>query len=196
MMMFVLVSCKAVSVVAVLRGLIDAIQPIKMKSKPTLLLLFLLIGMMNCFAQPLALSDLEGKWYILQTDFPMWLSGKRTAPTFNYQLLDGKQVLQDKVLFMKNNKEKSIQGVDYPANSDNTAFVWRGKGLLRLLKSKWEIVYMNPGMQWAIIYFEKTLFTPRGFDVIARQKQITKDQQQLIEDKLMELHIMGLQPID
>lgn len=39
------------------------------------------------------LHDLEGKWYIHQSNFPMWLKGDKTSPAFNYiPLLKRKKV--------------------------------------------------------------------------------------------------------
>lgn len=142
------------------------------------------------------LVSLEGRWHIVQTDFPMWLTGKRIAPTFNYKLLNKeKPVLSDKVMFLKNGKQKSISGFDHPTNIEQTAFVWRGKGLLGILKSKWKILCIDPEQQWAIIYFEKTLFTPDGYDVIAREKQLSQAQNQSIQLKLKELNVTGLTQI-
>ncbi len=164
-----------------------------MESRLVLVAIFLLTTVQIGVAQiKLDLSTLEGKWHIIQTDFPMWLKGNKTAPTFNYGLLDRKElVLSDRVTFLKNGKEKSIRGFDRPVDAEQTAFIWRGKGFLSLLKSKWNILHLDSEHYWAIIYFERTLFTPEGYDVIAREKDLDQSQLESIELKLKALGISG-----
>ncbi len=69
--------------------------------------------------------------------------------------------------------------------------MWRGDGLLALLKSKWNILYLDPAGTWAIIHFEKTLFTPEGYDVMARSGQLTEKVRQQIQEKLAELGLFS-----
>jgi hypothetical protein len=121
----------------------------------------------------LSLTDLEGTWHILASNFPMWKNGSRKEPTFNYTLFrrDGKDFLLDEVKFMKNGKANTIAGYDSATNTANTAFTWKGKGILFFFKSHWEISWMNERKDMAVIRFTKTLFTPAGFDIIAREKE-------------------------
>jgi len=137
------------------------------------------------------LQTLEGKWYIVLSNFPMWLKGDKTNPTFNYKIAekDGTWGLIDEVKYTQNGRIKAINGFDKPLNSENTAFEWRGNGLLSLLSSKWQILYVDTTDQWAIIYFEKTLFTPKGYDVICREKQPNMLIMKKIEEKLSKLKI-------
>lgn len=137
------------------------------------------------------LQTLEGKWYIILSNFPMWLKGDKTNPTFNYKVAekDGTWGLKDEVKYIQNGRTKSINGFDKPLNSENTAFEWRGNGLLSLLSSKWQILYVDTTDQWVIIYFEKTLFTPKGYDVICREKQPNALIMKKIEEKLSKLKI-------
>lgn len=137
------------------------------------------------------LRDLEGKWYINQSNFPMWLKGDKTSPTFNYTLLKKKKgiYLSDKVSYLKNGKTKSINGIDKPLDTTNREFVWRGNGLLSLLNSKWEILHLELNEQWAIIFFKQTLFTPQGYDVISREPILSPEVAQKIEATLIELGI-------
>jgi hypothetical protein len=139
----------------------------------------------------ISLSDLEGRWYIVQSNFPMWLKGDKTSPSLNYTVERRGTTtgLRDEVLSWKRGKEQSILGFDTPLDSTNTRFVWRGNGLLRLLQSAWEIVYMDAANEWAIIHFEKTMFTPEGYDVIARSKQLSAHSLELIRAKLSEIGI-------
>ena len=137
------------------------------------------------------LQALEGKWYIILSNFPMWLKGDKTNPTFNYKKAerDGVLALIDEVKYTQNGRTKSINGFDKPLNAENTSFEWRGNGLLSLLSSKWQVLYLDTIENWAIIYFEKTLFTPKGYDVICREKQPNALIMRKIEEKLRELKI-------
>lgn len=124
--------------------------------------------------QDITLHQLEGTWFIQMTNFPMWLKGDKKEPTFNYTITEksGKKVLYDVVTYVKNGKNKSIIGYDYPVDASNTSFVWRGKGILFFLKSKWKLIHFDEDQDWALIYFEKTLFTPEGYDVISRKEEL------------------------
>lgn len=146
----------------------------------------------------LSLSDLEGRWYILLSNFPMWLKGDKTSPSLNYRLevRAGVHGLRDEVIAWKNGKQSSIVGFDTPLDGTNHTFEWRGKGLLSVLTSRWEIVHLNAEEEWAIIHFEKTLFTPEGYDVIARSNILSQELLTSIRSALRELGITAeLQPI-
>ena len=136
-------------------------------------------------------NELAGKWYVVQSNFPMWLKGKKTNPTFNYSRVvkKNKPVLLDEVRYTKKSKQKAIIGYDHPVNETNRSFVWRGKGILGFLKSKWSILYLDQNGQWAIIQFKKTLFTPKGVDVISRSKKLTSMLEKEVREKLSELGI-------
>jgi hypothetical protein len=53
-----------------------------------------------------------------------------------------------------------------------TCFKWRGRGLLLLITSSWQLLGLHGATPaapaWAVTYFEKTLFTPTGIDIYAR----------------------------
>jgi lipocalin len=137
------------------------------------------------------LQELEGRWYINQSNFPMWLKGDKTKPTLNYTLQEkgGKKGLLDAVEYEQNGKAKSIQGFDSILDAHNTKFLWRGKGLLSLLTSEWSILHLAPSQEWALIYFKKTLFTPKGYDVISRSKTLSTEQIQAVDQQLKNLGI-------
>lgn len=121
----------------------------------------------------------------------MWLKGDKTSPSLNYTVETKGAVtgLRDEVISQKRGKSQSIVGFDTPLDSTNTRFVWRGKGLLSLLASSWEIVCADMTAGWAIMHFEKTLFTPEGYDVIARRKQLSPEMLANIEAALRECGI-------
>ncbi|MBA4851107.1 lipocalin family protein [Emticicia sp. BO119] len=122
-------------------------------------------------------SALVGAWFVCYSSFPMWLEGDKTNPEFNYTVSNrkGEKVLSDEVKYLKKGKEKTIEGYDYPDKKDSSAFIWHGKGILGLLKSKWRVALMDPKGEWAVIAFSRTLFTPEGVDIISRTPEITED---------------------
>jgi hypothetical protein len=142
----------------------------------------------------LTLELLAGTWYIHYTNFPMWLKGDKQNPTFNYSISsrNGKPGLMDVVRYTKNGKVKEIVGFDTPLNDENTSFKWRGKGMLTLFTSKWEIKHYDKDLEWALIYFSKTLATPEGYDVITRKPQLDPGQEAAIVGKLNELGLVNL----
>jgi len=139
----------------------------------------------------LKLEELEGEWFINMSNFPMWLKGDKTNPRFNYSIVEknSKIGLSDKVDFIENGREKSILGYDTPLNPNYTKFRWRGKGMLKLLKSNWEIIYYDKDEEWILLYFEKTLFTPKGYDVISRKPRLALETESIIRKKLKNLGI-------
>lgn len=146
----------------------------------------------------LSLADLEGRWYILLSNFPVWLKGDKTNPSLNYTVETKGAVtgLRDEVISQKQGKPQSIIGFDTPLDGANRTFEWRGKGLLSVLRSRWEIVYLSAKGEWAIIHFEKTLFTPEGYDVIARSNIVSQELLASIRSALRECGITAeLQPI-
>lgn len=145
---------------------------------------------------------LVGTWFICSTNFPMWLKGDKQNPTFNYTLTEkqGNQVLLDVVKYTKNGKERSIVGYDYPDGKNDRAFIWRGKVLLSVAKSKWQVVMMDEKEGWAVIHFSKTLFTPEGIDIISRQPRLGADKLAEIkgmmkEDPMLNKHLTTLEDL-
>jgi len=161
-----------------------------MKLKLILFLLFLCHYSSAQTNPKLQLSELQGTWFVKMTNFPMWLKGNKTKPQINYSLVqkNGKNYLLDKVNFEKKGKQKSIIGYDESINENNTQFVWRGKGILKILKSEWEIVHFNRQQEWMLIAFKKTLFTPKGYDILSHQKSLSIAAQQEIEKVLAQLN--------
>ena len=137
------------------------------------------------------LARLEGTWYVNLSNFKMWLKGNKHNPSFTYTIATKKNVvgLKDDVSYHKNKKQKHIIGFDKPLNDQATSFVWCGKGLLTLFKSKWQIIFQTE--EWTLIHFEKTLATAEGYDVISRQKNMNADMVNAIRIKLKELGIIN-----
>ncbi|MCD8030911.1 MAG: hypothetical protein LUF85_08870 [Bacteroides sp.] len=111
--------------------------------------------------------DLTGKWYVLYSNFPMWLKGNKKNPSFHYGV-PANGSFSDTVEYVQNGRIKKMEGTD---TIQDNKFIWRGKGLLKFVKSQWEIMDYSQKDGIAIIHFDKTLFTPQGYDVISRQKK-------------------------
>ncbi|MFN8344086.1 MAG: lipocalin family protein [Spirosomataceae bacterium] len=147
------------------------------------------------------LTLLVGTWFIHATNFPMWLKGDKVNPTFNYSLVAEREgVLLDEVKYRQNGKEKSIVGYDTQNSSDSSVFVWRGKGLLHLLKSEWKVALMDEAGQWAVIRFSKTLFTPEGVDIISRSSSLSpatleQIKTKMAQDTVLKKHILSIKTL-
>lgn len=148
--------------------------------KTFLLFLSLLAFHTYCPAQsqPLRLADFSGKWHVHFTSFPMWLGTRRQHPTLNYTVAErrGKSGLHDVVSYRKNGKTKHITGFDTPLDSTLARFSWRGKGLLGLLSSRWEVAYVSPERDFMVLKFTKTFLTAGGYDLIGRDSTLTRVQ--------------------
>lgn len=110
---------------------------------------------------------LPGTWNVVATNFPMWLTGERLSPRFEYGLISSDPlVLSDEVAYLQaDGQSKSIVGVDTWRGDE---FVWRGKGLLRLFASHWSIAGLSDDGSVAVVRFSKSLVTPAGVDIIVR----------------------------
>lgn len=135
-------------------------------------------------ASKLTLHDLRGEWYIVMSNFPMWLKGDKLCPRFNYDIEVRNNIigLKDEVSYIQHNRFKTINGFDKPLNSANTEFEWRGEGLLKLISSKWSVRNFDMVKKaWMIIEFKSTLFTPAGIDIISRTPTLPAMKLQLIK---------------
>lgn len=109
-------------------------------------------------------SALVGTWHVVASNFPMWLDGTKTKPTFTYGVLPG-GTLSDVVRYEENGAVGYVEGTD---TQDGTHFTWRGTGALIFFTSEWDVAELDPNGEWAVIVFGRTLATPEGVDVITR----------------------------
>jgi hypothetical protein len=91
---------------------------------------------------------------------------------------------------LDSDKRKEIHGFDTPDTEVPASYKWRGKGLLKVASSRWEILgYGQEEGGWAVTYFQKTLFTPAGIDVYAKKHGG-------FSNELFEKIIAGLKQLD
>ncbi len=125
------------------------------------------------------ISLLEGKWYVVATNFPMWHKEKNVNPNLNYTNFrenNGKLIFDDCVMYSKNKTPKKIKGKDKQKNSNELEFVWRGNGLLKLFRSKWKVIANDKEGRWIAIYSTRTLVSPEGVDIVARNKNLSESE--------------------
>jgi hypothetical protein len=131
----------------------------------------------------MASINLEGRWFIHYTNFPMWLKGDKLHPSLNYRWIEQKGwlVLDDQVVYTtRKGKEQTIRGISSPTSVDNKEFIWRGKGWLSWVTSRWSIVKVNQEQEWMAIAFLKTWFTPAGVEVISKQPILEEEAKEAI----------------
>ena len=121
---------------------------------------------------PPSVDFFKGLWHVVHATLPMWKKNRNV--TIMYTPLDGSPGAWDNLVSYQplgSDKNKTVRGLEHPDLEVPAKWKWRGKGLLMIASSQWEILgYGHEEGGWAVIFFEKTLFTPAGIDVLARQK--------------------------
>ncbi len=143
-----------------------------------------------------AVEWLPGTWHVLATNFPMWLKGDKLQPTFTYTTLaDGR--LLDEVRYRRKDDGavETITGYDQ-FDDDKQMFVWRGKGLLFIARSEWQVLNVRGDGNAAVIVFNRTLFTAAGMDVISRLPDDTEAIRQYTADVLAASAVQPTPPLE
>lgn len=120
--------------------------------------------------------NLEGTWYVIATNFPMWTGGRRTEPRFlysNVRTVEGRTCFDDTVAYVEGGRAKTIVGVDTELSPRR--YQWRGRGWLKFFTSQWEIISVSAGEQCLALSFSKTWVTPAGIDIISRTATISDE---------------------
>ena len=129
------------------------------------------------------LEWLQGTWFVTHSTLPMWRKAKNVRIT--YKLIppsDPTQptLLDDEVCSEPTQRTllpqpKSIKGIDTP--DGDGAWNWRGKGLLKIASSHWEVLGWGENdigeedkERWVITWFAPSMFTPAGLDIYSSRK--------------------------
>lgn len=121
-----------------------------------------------------------GTWHIVVTNYGFWKS--RTDPTVTYEAMpdvDGLRAWRDTLHFRKRGfghgvKPGTLSGVDVEISPGR--FLWRGDGLMRLIKSPWWVMMADPSGEWAVTYFGRSnVGTAPGVDVYSRRPDLSAD---------------------
>ncbi|KAJ8515887.1 hypothetical protein ONZ45_g6750 [Pleurotus djamor] len=131
---------------------------------------------------PPEVSFLSGTWHVTHSTLPMWKTKRNVSITYEPlpAAASGAQRLKDLVTYQTQTSDKvqTVHGVDTAvaslAEEGNWVWKWRGSGWLMIASSNWEVLGygVSPeAEEWAVTYFEKTLFTPTGIDIYSRSKK-------------------------
>ncbi|KAK6349099.1 hypothetical protein TWF730_009858 [Orbilia blumenaviensis] len=140
-------------------------------------------------------------WWVTTSTLPMWKTAKNVRITYtaipstdniddiiHYNPRSGPSATSATPEEAAKIVTKTIHGVDSPISKVpmDLTYKWRGKGWLFIASSKWQVVgyggrnvrsvmgereYILDGIEWVVTYFEKSLFTPAGVDVMTLAKE-------------------------
>lgn len=123
---------------------------------------------MNAILDELTLADLlPGTWVIAATNLPVWLTGERAEPRLTYDLVSREPlVLSHGVSFIAGEEDPKPEV--WQDTFRDEQFVRRGKGLQRIVPSRWEVAgWGADGAVLALRYFA-ALRAPSGLDIVVR----------------------------
>lgn len=126
------------------------------------------------------LKLIEGRWYLQYSGSPMWSKLDISTVTFNYKLLHRgeKLALEDKVEYMKGGKMRFRLGYDYHYEDIPMTFKWKGIGVNRFFRNRFEISILTE--DYMVLFFEKTITSPTGIDILTRRKEISPEYEKQI----------------
>jgi len=131
-----------------------------------------------------------GKWYVVHSTLPLWKNKKDVTITYTlpeslepsqppaFELLRFDDIVQYRSATASSSSNPwTVQGVDTLLRPDapqssfkpGASFRWRGKGLLKITSSRWQVLGYGDG--WAVTFFSKTIFTPAGIDIYSRDEK-------------------------
>ncbi|KAK0651653.1 hypothetical protein B0T16DRAFT_322386 [Cercophora newfieldiana] len=136
--------------------------------------------------QPPSLEWLSRTWSVSHSTLKMWRSAQNVRIT--YKLLEPlksdppRERIDDKVEYENLSGKggvKSVSGVDTAEIAgDGSIWTWRGKGLLALVSSHWELLGWGERTladgtteRWMVSWFAATMFTKEGLDVLSDRKE-------------------------
>ncbi|WVQ99434.1 hypothetical protein IAU59_006569 [Kwoniella sp. CBS 9459] len=121
-----------------------------------------------------------GRWGVAWSTLPMWKDKKDVSITYT-PVADQSKInttFDDLVEYSKlsaadDSKTSTVKGVDtLTPNSNGATFDWKGSSYLFFVHSHWEVLGYGKdeinGLEWAVTFFSKTLFTPAGIDIYLR----------------------------
>ena len=118
-----------------------------------------------------SIDFLAGVWHVTHSTLPMWKKNKNVKITYK-PLSAPAGALDDLVEYnpINGDKHKTVHGIDKPDATRHSTYNWKGRGLLMIASSHWEVLgYGEEDGGWMVTFFSKTMFTPAGIDVYARR---------------------------
>lgn len=108
---------------------------------------------------------LPGVWHLRATNLPMWLTGERLSPGFEYELAS-----DDPLVLRVVASYRSPEGAEVKASGiarwKRDHFDSPGKGMRRMLSSRWSIAGASEDGTVVVIRFEKSTLSLDGLDVL------------------------------
>lgn len=68
---------------------------------------------------------------------------------------------------------KSMDGKDTPSETEIGIFTWQGKGLMRIVSARWEVLSYTSRPEsgdWMIVYAHKSIFTAPALNLMCRER--------------------------
>ncbi|KAI2617302.1 hypothetical protein GGS26DRAFT_596471 [Hypomontagnella submonticulosa] len=132
------------------------------------------------------LEWLRRTWAVTHSTLSMWRSARNVRIT--YLPYERDPTANDNLVeYEKQNGKggvKRVEGIERPDAKVPGAWTWRGKGLLMIASSHWEVLGwgerpllggvgdMGEGVErWAVTWFAPTLFTQEGVDIYSDRKE-------------------------
>ncbi|KAL8852788.1 MAG: hypothetical protein Q9221_002297 [Calogaya cf. arnoldii] len=123
---------------------------------------------------------LTGTWYVNYSTATRWKDKRSVRMTYTPIPTEDGSIpnLHEFVQYQTRTSDKveRIEGINTPSEGDTNAWGWRGKGWLKIASCHWEFVdwptYPESwkGEEWAVIWLQKTIFTPESLDILSRNK--------------------------
>lgn len=130
-----------------------------------------------------SLDWLLATWTVTHSTLSMWRTARNVRITYSRLPMNstGRARLDDLVEYEPSSKQgvlKSVTGVDTAHGDSAASWDWRGKGMLLLVSSHWEVLGWGETKtaegvreRWAVTWFAPTLFTNEGLDVYCDRKE-------------------------
>ncbi|WP_207457465.1 hypothetical protein [Desertivibrio insolitus] len=110
---------------------------------------------------------LPGTWRLCATDYARWLQGERREATFEWELVSADPVVLDGRGTHIGEDGKRVDARATLAWREDR-FVWRGRGVLALVRGTVEVTGVSAGGDVAVLRFDRTLLGPEVLLVLAR----------------------------
>ncbi|KAI1084868.1 hypothetical protein F5B20DRAFT_223756 [Whalleya microplaca] len=116
-------------------------------------------------------------WAVTHSTLSMWRSARNVRITYKPYKPEVQPVANDNLVEYekKSGKVKAVRGIEKPHPKIPAAWNWRGRGLLAVASSHWEILGWGERPlpedadddveRWAVTWFAPTLFTQEGVDI-------------------------------
>ncbi|WP_437539115.1 hypothetical protein WME79_23270 [Sorangium sp. So ce726] len=122
-----------------------------------------------------------GTWHIVATNYGFWKN--RIHPTVTYSRCPGpgfcmsdRLSFEARPLFGGQYRPAVLEGIDTQDAQHAAHFVWRGAGILGLIRSPWYVVAVGEAYDWAVTYFGRSnVGTAPGVDIYSREPSLAPE---------------------